>query len=92
MKHTGKLLIKTMDMYGVFLRGGSIGEVANNSQKLSKRINGRNASLCKTFTDKEEAMEYAKRRRGYLSKGEKSYYRMGYNVVKLSDKEIALVG
>lgn len=59
--------------YGVYSRGGSIGS--------------RNG-LIKTFDTKEEAQEYAKRQRRHLSPGERSYYKMGYNVKAVKDEEM----
>lgn len=51
--------------YGVYRRGGSLGS---------------RGGLIKTFDTKEEAQEYAKRQRKHLTPGERSYYKMGYNV------------
>jgi hypothetical protein len=52
--------------YGVYPTGGSIG--ANNSKPY------------KTFNNKTDAQEYAKRMRKQLSKGERGYYKMNYIV------------
>ena len=57
------------ESYAVILKGGSIGD------KNNKPI--------KTFNTPEEAKEFAKRRNQQLSPGEKSYYKMSYNVIKL---------
>ena len=64
--------------YAVIEKGGSIG---GGSRKL---IPGKGVVVA-TFDDKEEAKEYAKRRRKSLTPGEKSYYGMGYSVIKLNN-------
>jgi hypothetical protein len=61
--------------YGVFATGGSVG--TNNDKPW------------KTFDDKEEAKQYAKRARRNLTRGEKGYYGMGFRVrpIKTEDEE-----
>jgi hypothetical protein len=59
--------------YGVYRRGGSLGS---------------RGGLIKTFDTKEEAQEYAKRQRKHLTPGERSYYKMGYNVKAVKDEEV----
>jgi len=65
--------------FWVIEKGGSIG----SSNKLYVPGKGR---IVKTFDSKEEASDYAKGRRKHLSKGEKSYYGMGYIVMAGSDR------
>jgi len=64
--------------FGVFEKGGSIGQNQTNV------VPGK-GKLVSTFDTKPEASEYAKRRKKSLSPGEKGYYGMGYTVVKMSD-------
>jgi len=64
--------------FGVFEKGGSIGQNQTNV------VPGK-GKLVSTFDTKLEADEYAKRRKKSLSPGEKGYYGMGYSVVKMSD-------
>ena len=64
--------------YGVFLRGGSIGDSGGTT------LDG--MTLKSTFDTKEEAQEYTKRRNKRLSPGEKQYYKMRYLVRNLNDK------
>jgi hypothetical protein len=64
--------------FGVFEKGGSIGQNQTNV------VPGK-GKLVSTFDTKPEADEYAKRRKKSLSPGEKGYYGMGYTVVKMSD-------
>ena len=54
--------------YGVFSKGGSVGDQKWKNDPI------------KTFDNKEEAIAFAKHRRAGLSKGEKAYYRMSYVV------------
>ena len=60
------------EKWGVFSKGGSIGGVKDDKP-------------LKTFDDKADATADAKRRRKGLSKGEKSYYGMGYSVKKINE-------
>ena len=45
---------------------------------------GQSNKVVAEFEDHEEAKAYAKRRRKSLSPGERSYYKMGYIVKKIS--------
>lgn len=54
-------------MYGVYRKGGSIGEQLNHTP-------------IRTADTKQEANEIAKRLRKQLTPGEKQYYKMGYVV------------
>jgi hypothetical protein len=54
--------------YGVFSKGGSVGDQKWKNDPI------------KTFDNKEKAIAFAKHRRASLSKGEKAYYRMSYVV------------
>ena len=60
------------EKWGVFSKGGSIGGPKNNKP-------------IKTFNNRPDAMADAKFRRKGLSKGEKSYYGMGYSVKKINE-------
>jgi len=60
-----ELDVNKVKQFVIVQRGGSI--ACNNY-------------VCKSFDTKEEAQEYAKRMRKWLSPGEKSYYGMGYRV------------
>jgi hypothetical protein len=65
-------------MFGVILTGGSIGESSTrNTTRNSK-------NMCRTFDDKTEAQQYARRMNKLLSPGEKSYYRLKYKIVTLN--------
>lgn len=64
--------------YGVIATGGSIG--SSRSDNYMSKYRGR---LVATFDDANEAKEYAKRMKTYLTPGEKKYYMMSYKVVKL---------
>ncbi len=57
--------------HGVFVKGGSIG--SDNTKPI------------KTFDSKEEAHEFAKRRRKALTPGERGYYGMGYVVKPIKE-------
>jgi len=59
------------EAYGVYRKGGSMGDPGGK--------------LMKTFDDQEAAKDYAKRMRSQLSKGEKSFYGMGYVVKPLKE-------
>ena len=76
------------EFYGVFEKGGSIGK--SDATRDNLRVwSGRDAgTLVKVFSSSDEAKNYAKRRRSMLSPGERSYYRMGYFVKKLSKKDL----
>ena len=65
-------------VYNVYRLGGSLGEQKN----ADKFIGGRQAVLVKSFSRETEAKDFAKMRRKRLTPGEKSYYRIGYRVLK----------
>lgn len=71
--------------YWVIATGGSIGDQGRGTTYIGGGIRGQ---IYKTFDDVDEAKDYAKRMRSYLSKGEKSYYKMGYKVVPANKKFI----
>lgn len=76
------------EFYGVFEKGGSIGK-SDATRDYLHAWSGRDAgTLVKVFSSSDEAKNYAKRRRSMLSPGERSYYRMGYFVKKLSKKDL----
>jgi len=64
--------------YVVYRVGGSLSEQKN----ADKFIGGRQAKKVKSFSSKRDAKEFADRRRMSLTPGEKSYYRIGYRVIK----------
>jgi len=69
--------------FAVYQKGGSIGgDKSNYIPRLGGVVNY-------LFDDVEKAKEVAKKRRKHLSRGEKSYYGMGYGVAKLKPEEIA---
>ena len=69
--------------YGVFFRGGSIGDSGGVTLPEQGGI-----ILKSTFDNQDDAKAYAKRRNKRLSSGEKKYYRMRYLVRDL-DKKIS---
>jgi hypothetical protein len=64
-------LIGVFDMFGIYLKGGSIGSKSGKDNILF------------IFETKEEAKERAKDWNKMLTPGEKSYYGMRYMVVTL---------
>lgn len=74
------------EFYGVFRKGGSIGDSCKD--KLCVHQGRDRGELVKVFDDPDEAKDYAKSMRSQLSKGERSYYGMGYFTKKLSDKDL----
>lgn len=58
-----------MENYKVILTGGSIGTI--------------HTSVGAEFDNKQDASDYAKRMNKILTKGEKSYYKMKYKIVKV---------
>ena len=71
--------------WGVFLRGGSIGDSGGTTLPESGGI-----VLKSTFDSQDDAKAYAKRRNKRLSPGEKQYYKMRYLVRNLDDKRSQL--
>ena len=67
--------------YAVVSVGGSIG---SSSKNYSARHRGR---IIGTYETPEEAKQVAARKRKSLSKGERSYYKMTYKSVKLSQTD-----
>lgn len=78
-----KLKDEDVVYYGLFQRGGSIGQNANAEyRKYPEGI------LLKVYTDREQAKEDAKRYRKSLTPGERSYYGMGYSVKPLNKSDL----
>lgn len=69
--------------YGLFQRGGSIGENANAEYRRYG-----DGILLEVYLDREEAKAKARRYRKYLTPGERSYYGMGYTVKPLTKSEL----
>ena len=65
-----------MGNFAVVMSGGSLGQIAKSKQYKGKAI-------VKDNLTKSEAMALAKRRRKALTPGERSYYHMGYQVVRI---------
>ena len=77
-------MIKTKQktLYGVFQLGGSIGEISelNTQIKYFGKKVGRLIQTCDTLDD---AKKSAKKRRSFLGKFERQYYKMTYRIAKL---------
>ena len=71
--------------WGVFFRGGSIGDSGGTTLPEQGGI-----ILKATFDSQDEAKGYAKRRNKRLSSGEKKYYKMRYLVRDLDKKRSQL--
>lgn len=69
--------------YGLFQRGGSIGQNANAEYRRYG-----DGILLEVYLDKEEAKADAKRYRKNLTPGERSYYGMGYTVKPLNKSDL----
>ena len=70
--------------FNVIRTGGSIGEIhaAKEAGKWDTKARG---VVVKTFENKEEARDFAKALRSWLTPGEKSYYGMGYKVIEIKN-------
>ena len=80
--------VESTEFYGVFEKGGSIGKSDATRDDLHAWSGRDVGTLVKVFSSSDEAKNYAKRMRSRLSPGERSYYRMGYFVKKLSKKDL----
>ena len=69
--------------YGLFQRGGSIGQNANAEYRRYG-----DGVLLEVYLDREEAKAKAKQYRKYLTPGERSYYGMGYTVKPLNKSDL----
>ena len=69
------------EKYGVLQTGGSIGEQNRDTYYHVGSVFG---TLVKQDVSKDEATEFAKKRRKRLSPGERKYYGINYRVVPMS--------
>lgn len=69
---------ETKRHFGVFMKGGSIGEHRETDHP-------KHGKLSSTHDSEEEAKEKAKRMNGYLSEGEKKYYGIKYHVKPMEE-------
>ena len=69
------------EKYGVLQTGGSIGEKNRDTYYHVGSVFG---TLVLQDASKDEATEFAKRRRKFLSPGERKYYGINYRVVPMS--------
>lgn len=77
------------DPYLVVKFGGSVGQIKSQKGKGYKYyVSGKGWGIIQaTFQDLEEAKEYAKNRNSLLSRGQKGYYKIRYNVVPNNPKK-----
>ena len=69
------------EKYGVIRTGGAIGEQDKDTYYHVGSVFG---TLVKQDISKDEATEFAKKRRKFLSPGERKYYGITYRVVPMS--------
>jgi hypothetical protein len=68
--------------FNVIRTGGSIGEISQAMKSSSWDAKNRGV-IVKTFDNKEEAHDFAKAMRSWLTPGERSYYKMSYKTVEV---------
>lgn len=71
-----------MTKFNVIRTGGSIGSI-NQDMKLPTWDAKNRGVIVKTFENKEEAKDFAKALRSWLTPGERSYYKMSYKTVEV---------
>ena len=71
-----------MTKFNVIRTGGSIGEISN-AIKLPTWDAKHRGVIVKTFDNREEAKDFAKALRSWLTPGERSYYKMSYKTVEV---------
>ena len=78
---TSKMKAMEEESYGVYRKGGSIGE-------RDKSDHPKHGKLTKTFDSADEAKSHAKGMNKVLSPGEKTYYRMKYHVKAIKEAQL----
>jgi len=79
--------ISLSDQFALVLCGGSIGA----KQSFPIFIGNIMGTVIETGNDKDYLIEEKKRRNKQLTPGEKSYYRMSYKVIELTNSKIKLI-
>jgi hypothetical protein len=68
--------------FNVIRTGGSVGEISN-AMRYSSWDAKNGGTIVQTFENKDEAKDFAKALRSWLTPGERRYYKMSYKTVEV---------